>query len=207
MRIVVHSSAPPWIFLSVIGVPMRMVLSIAGSVLLVLASLAQSQTFNQLYSFQGGSDGGHPFSGVVRDSAGNIYGTAYAGGIYGNCSYPGCGVIYKLDPAGNETAFYTFAGPPADGANPVAGIVMDAAGNLYGTTAYGGPNGYGSAFKVDAAGNEVVLHSFSGGTDGGVPNGGLILDAAGNAFGTTYTGGSSGFGTVFKVNTAGVFTT
>src|SRR5882757_6360843 len=207
MRVLLHSFAPTRTLLYVIGVSMRTALSIAGSVFLVLASLAQSQTFNQLYSFQGSSDGGHPFSNVVRDTAGNTYGTAYSGGNFGgNCNYPGCGVVYKLDPAGNETVLYTFAGPPSDGANPVAGIVTDSAGNLYGTTAYGGSNGYGAAFKIDPAGNETVLHNFTGGTDGGVPNGGLVLDSAGNAFGATYTGGSSGFGTVFKINAAGVFT-
>src|SRR3954463_13364850 len=151
MGISFHSPALPRIFQPVIGVPMRMrtALTITGSALMIFASLAQSQVFNQLYNFQGSSDGGHPFSNVVRDTAGNIYGTAYSGGTFANCSYPGCGVVYKLDPAGNETALYTFAGPPADGANPVAGIVMDSAGNLYGTTTYGGLNNYGTAFKID----------------------------------------------------------
>src|SRR3981189_3674586 len=114
MRISLHSFAPTRTFLYVIGVSMRTrtALSISGSVFLILVSLAQSQTFNQLYSFQGSSDGGHPFSNVVRDAAGNIYGTAYSGGTFGNCSYPGCGVPHTLPHPRNETPFYTFAGPP-----------------------------------------------------------------------------------------------
>jgi uncharacterized repeat protein (TIGR03803 family) len=186
---------------------MKFLLKSFGLALLVVTSFAEAQTFNQIYSFQGSSDGGHPFSNVVADAAGNFYGTTFSAGNFSTCSYPGCGVVYKVDSSGNETPLYTFSGPPADGANPVAGVIRDAAGNLYGTTAYGGTNGYGTVFEVDSAGVETVLRTFTGGTDGGIPNGGLVRDHAGNLYGTTYAGGSAGFGTVFKVSAAGAFRT
>jgi uncharacterized repeat protein (TIGR03803 family) len=186
---------------------MKTTLNILASAILLLTSFAQAQTFNQLYSFQGSNDGGNPFSNVIRDAAGNLYGTTYQHGLFPNCYPNGCGVVFKVDASGNETPLYSFAGPPSDGANPVAGLISDAAGNLYGTTAYGGPNGYGTVFRVDPAGNETVLHNFSGSLDGGIPNGGVIRDQAGNTYGTTYAGGSSGFGTVFKLDAGGAFST
>jgi uncharacterized repeat protein (TIGR03803 family) len=184
---------------------MKFALTPLSLVFLALTSFAEAQTFNQIYSFQGGSDGGNPFSNVVADTAGNFYGTTFSGGNLSTCAYPGCGVVYKVDSSGNETPLYTFSGPPSDGANPVAGVIRDAAGNMYGTTAYGGANGYGTVFEVDSAGVETVLRTFTGGADGGIPNGGLIRDQAGNLYGTTYAGGSAEFGTVFKITAAGVF--
>lgn len=184
---------------------MKIPIALLGVPLLVSASLAQSQAFNQLYNFQGGSDGGNPFANLVRDQAGNFYGTTYSGGNESSCAYPGCGVLFKVDSAGNETPLYTFAGPPADGANPVAGIVMDASGAFFGTTAYGGANNYGTVFEVNAAGAGKILHSFSGGSDGAIPNGGLIRDKAGNLYGTAYTGGAAGLGIVFKLTSAGAY--
>lgn len=171
-----------------------------------LASLAPAQTFSDLYNFMGGSDGGHPFSNVILDSSGNFYGTTYAGGLNSSCSYSGCGVLYKLDTNGNETPLYTFAGAP-DGQNPVASVITDPAGNFYGTTAYGGANGYGTVFMVNAAGVEKILQSFTGGADGGIPNGSLVRDKQGNLYGTTYAGGAAALGTVFKLTAAGVFST
>jgi uncharacterized repeat protein (TIGR03803 family) len=98
------------------------ILGILGLCSLGLASLAHTQTITDLYNFQGSSDGGNPFAVLSRDNAGNLYGTTYSGGNYNsNCSYPGCGVVYKLDTNGNETPLYTFAGSP-DGQNPVAGL-------------------------------------------------------------------------------------
>jgi uncharacterized repeat protein (TIGR03803 family) len=183
------------------------ILGILGLCSLGLASLAQAQTLTDLYNFQGAADGGNPFATLIRDNAGNFYGTTSTGGYYNPiCSYPGCGVIYKLDTAGNETPLYTFAGTP-DGQSPVAGVVVDPAGNFYGTTAYGGNNGYGTVYMLNAAGSEKILRSFTGGTDGGIPNGGLVRDKDGNLYGTTFTGGSGGLGTVFKLSAAGVFST
>ena len=109
--------------------------ALASATLLVLAPFAarsaRAQTFTLLYSFAGASDGGFTYAGVVRDVAGNLYGTAYQGGAFG------LGAVYKVDTTGKETVLYSFAGG-SDGANPHAGLVRDSAGNLYGTTAYGG---------------------------------------------------------------------
>ena len=87
----------------------------------------------------------------------------------------------------------------ADGATPCAALITDTAGNLYGTTASGGAGGVGTVFKMDTAGNETVLYSFTYGEDGGVPVSGVVRDAAGNIYGTTENGGSFGFGTLFKI--------
>ena len=96
----------------------------------------------------------------------------------------------KLSPSGQETIPYYFAGAP-DGIGPQVGLVRDAEGNLYGTTNSGGTSNWGTVFKVTPAGKETVLHSFSGGADGGGFPGALILDAQGNLYGTTYAGGSA----------------
>jgi uncharacterized repeat protein (TIGR03803 family) len=100
-----------------------------------------------LYSFTGGADGAFPQAGFVRDTAGNLYGTAKNGGNL-NCTVyksSGCGVVFKLDATGKETVLYTFSG--ADGAGPAASLLRDKKGNLYGTTLSGG-NGYGVVFKL-----------------------------------------------------------
>src|ERR1017187_8419615 len=165
-----------------------------------------------LYSFTGGADGGYPYSGLVGDSAGNLYGTTYAGGPGGGlnffgycCSSAGYGVVYKVDAAGQETVLYTFP-PPHDGASPTAGVVRDSAGNLYGTTGAGGAQNAGVVYKLDGAGQETVLYSFTGGADGGYPHAGVIRDSAGNLYGTATFGGTTGAGVVYEVNAAGLET-
>jgi uncharacterized repeat protein (TIGR03803 family) len=167
-------------------------------------------TFTVLYSFKFGvTDGQSPYAGLVRDAAGNLYGTTLYGGSSSNCS-GGCGTVFKLDTTGKETLLHTFEGPPADGKSPYAGLVRDAAGNLYGTTLKGGASDFGTVFKLDTTGTETVLHSFVGSpTDGQYPRGGLVRDSAGNLYGTTGNGGSSsncsgGCGTVFKLDTTGL---
>jgi uncharacterized repeat protein (TIGR03803 family) len=149
-----------------------------------------------LYNFTGGADGAEPRGGVIRDSAGNLYGTTYSGGAAGQ------GVVFKLDTAGHETVLYSFT-PTADGGSPEAGVIRDSAGNLYGTTFYGGALSHGAVYKLDAAGQETVLYSFTGGADGGYPVAGVILDSAGNLYGTTGAGGTANFGVVYEVDTAG----
>jgi uncharacterized repeat protein (TIGR03803 family) len=153
-----------------------------------------------LHSFQGGTDGANPYSGVALDSAGNLYGTTYAGGS-GNA-----GVVYELDASGQETVLYSFTGG-ADGGNPYGGVVLDSSGNLYGTTYNGGGSKAGVVYKVTAPGQETVLYTFTGGTDGGNPYAGVILDSSGNLYGTTLYGGSTtctyGCGVVYELNTAG----
>jgi uncharacterized repeat protein (TIGR03803 family) len=100
-----------------------------------------------LYTFTGGADGGFP-AGLIRDKAGNFYGTAALGGVA--AGYAGWGVVYKLDPAGHQTVLYTFTGG-ADGGGPSPGLIVDADGNLYGTAAGGGSENCGVVFKLTRA--------------------------------------------------------
>ncbi len=148
---------------------------------------------------------------MARDAAGNLYGTTFYGGTGSGCDiyFPGCGTVFKVDTTGTETVLHSFGGA-GDGWNPTARVVLDSAGNLYGTTAYGGAKGYGTVFKMDAPGNETILHSFAGGSDGANPNAGLVADTAGNFYGTTQYGGRGcdghGCGTVFRISPASVET-
>jgi uncharacterized repeat protein (TIGR03803 family) len=160
-----------------------------------------------LYSFAGiGGDGAFPFYGsLARDSSGNLYGTTNQGGVYTNFCLFGCGTVFKVDSSGKETVLYAFTGP-ADGFEPYQGLVRDSAGNLYGTNWLGGATGAGTVFKVDPTGTETVLYTFTGPTDGAAPYGGLVRDAKGNLYGTTYGGGSAFWGTVFKLDPTGTET-
>jgi uncharacterized repeat protein (TIGR03803 family) len=176
-------------------------------VVLVLAALAPAQTFSVLYNFTGGPDGWGPYAGLIQDPAGDLYGTTSLGGD-SNCTPGygyGCGVVFKLDTAGTETVLHSFSGSP-DGANPIAPVIRDKSGNLYGTSSYGASGGYGTVFKIDTAGNFTVLYSFTGDSDGCYPWQGLVRDEAGDLYGTTSSCGSSGYGTIFKVDSAGNFT-
>ena len=149
-----------------------------------------------LYDFTGGADGAYPQAGLVRDGAGNLYGTTTGGGsASGNA---GNGVVFKLTPTGQETTLITFTGG-ADGALPYAGLIRDSAGNLYGTTSAGGTFQWGNIFKLDKTGKEAVLYNFTGGADGSCPMAGLIRDSAGNLYGTTQFGGRTQSGVVFKL--------
>jgi uncharacterized repeat protein (TIGR03803 family) len=171
-----------------------------------------------LYSFRGAAKSfGFDPIGVVRDKQGNLYGTTGFGGQAGGCFGGGCGIVFRLDPAGKETVLYTFKGG-TDGGYPSGPIVRDPAGNLYGETAYGGdvscfaPYGCGTVFKLDPAGKKTVLHIFTGtGGDGQGPWTGLVGDSEGNLYGATLEGGTgpnctsaeNGCGTVFKVDKTG----
>lgn len=148
-----------------------------------------------LYTFTGGADGGGPIGTVAVDSGGNVYGTTQAGGISNN------GVVYKVDTSGKETVLHSFTGSP-DGADPKAGVVLDPAGNLYGTTYGGGASNAGTVFKVDSTGQETVLYNFTGGSDGGMPEAEVTLDSSGNIYGTALAGGANGVGVVFKINSS-----
>ncbi len=159
--------------------------------------LSPSGTQTVLHSFQT-SEGFSPATGVVRDAAGNLYGTTYAGP-----GQSGRGIVYKLDPAGNETILHKFLPNTGDGFAPYAGVVLDAKGNVYGTTAFGGVNNGGIVYKLDSTGHETVLFAFSSAAQGLGPEGGLALDKSGNLYGTTAFGGSNGAGTVFELNALG----
>jgi uncharacterized repeat protein (TIGR03803 family) len=159
-----------------------------------------------LHTFTGGRDGANPTGGLILDANGNLYGTSTYGGDL-SCveqeQRAGCGTVFKLSKSGEETVLYAFTGG-SDGANPTGGLILDANGNLYGTTSYGGHLSYecGTVFKLSKSGKKTVLHRFTGKADGGFPYGGVIMDAKKNLYGTTTYGGS-GFGTVFKISPAG----
>jgi len=146
-----------------------------------------------LYSFDGFGLGGNPASTLVRDAEGNLYGTTVWGGG------PGYGTVFELRSAGEFTILYEFKGG-SDGMNPVAGVIRDEAGNLYGTTKNGGDSGRGNVFRLSSGGTLKILHQFAGGTDGAHPVGGVIRDAKGNLFGATARGGTYGRGTIFKIS-------
>ena len=154
--------------------------------------LSQGQTFSVVHNFTGGSDGGNPLAGFAIDATGNLYGTTNVGGA------SDAGTVFKITTKGNEIVLHSFAGG-TDGANPQSSLVMDAAGDLYGTTNGGGASGAGTVFKLTRYNKETVLYSFAGGTDGANPEAALTMDAAGNLYGTTTAGGSSGNGTVFRL--------
>jgi uncharacterized repeat protein (TIGR03803 family) len=170
-----------------------------------------------LHSFGNGTDASEPRAGLIFDAAGNLYGTTAVGGTGSNCIF-GCGTVFELTPAAGggwtEKVLYSFNANGTDGYSPEAGLIIDAAGNLYGTTYAGGtssgcaPYGCGTVFELTpAAGGgwtETVLHNFGNGTDGSTPFAGLIFDAAGNLYGTTYYGGTGANegGTVFEFTAA-----
>jgi uncharacterized repeat protein (TIGR03803 family) len=237
------------------------------------AQLAGAQTYTVLHAFTSGTDGAVP-GPIIRDAQGNLYGTTRFGGIP-SCGEDTCGTVYKIDSAGNETVLYSFESGN-NGSNPIAGLVRDSAGNLYGTTQGNGfingsavvfkiePNGQetsfdiaglsaccfdsplaldkqgnlygmspfggqpncglnsfglgcGTLFKLTPAGDFTVLHVFNG-TDGMQPEGGVVLDGKGNLYGTANFGGElscqslgygyaePGCGTVYKLDSRGNFT-
>jgi uncharacterized repeat protein (TIGR03803 family) len=158
-----------------------------------------------LYSFtRGAPAGSYPFAELIRDAAGNLYGTTFMGGT--GCDGVGCGVVFKLDTKGEETVLHSFKG--SDGANPYAGLIRDSNGNFYGTTLDGGSYNAGVVYKLNKNGKETVLYNFTGGSDGAYPYATLVRDATGNLYGTTWEGGDLtcnnpngpyGCGVVFKL--------
>ncbi len=179
--------------------PTRLSISTAALIALLLCvTPAFAVTEKVIYSFcpvVGCPDGYEPYGeNLVFDSAGNIYGAAAYGGQYNN------GVVFELSPGGNGTWTYNILhnfGQLGDGANPLSGVIFDSKGNLYGTAEEGGPNGGGIVYELSPAGggtwNEQILYGFSG-PDGEFPYAGVIFDAKGNLYGTTYGGGTSGDG-------------
>src|SRR6202035_324986 len=138
-----------------------------------------------LHSFAGGTtDGCFPYAGLLRDKAGNLYGTTQA------CGASGYGIVFKVNKSGKLTVLHNFAGGATDGANPLYGrLLMDALGNLYGVAQYGGTANMGTVWKLSKRGKEKVLHNFVGGTnDGAIPIAGVILDAKGTLYGDTENG-------------------
>jgi uncharacterized repeat protein (TIGR03803 family) len=180
--------------------------------------LSKTGTETVLYTFKGGHDGERPLAALLRDAAGNLYGTTWEGGGDG-CGGPGCGTVFKLEPvSGVETILHRFTGG-TDGQSPVSGLISDAQGNLYGATELSGDGngvcgslGCGTVFKIDTTGKETILYRFTGGSDGSEPSGTLVRDVSGNLYGTTGLGGDltcnapCGCGMVFKLDRAGTET-
>ena len=181
-------------------------------VIVVLAPGAWAQSkFKTLYTFTGGKDGRQPQAGLIFDAVGNLYGTTNEGGDLSCYGGKGCGEAFELTPNPDgrwkEKPLHKFKGNahrPWDGDLPVAGLIFDQAGNLYGTTEWGGPLGQGSVFKLtpntDGGWTESLLYSFTQGADGSMPVAGLIFDQAGNLYGTAGVGGTADeYGSVFEL--------
>jgi uncharacterized repeat protein (TIGR03803 family) len=181
----------------------------AASFIMASSALSAAQTETVLYRFGGGKYGQLPLGLLVADASGNLYGTTFECGAV--CS----GVVFEVasPTSGHHTeiVLYSFSGE-GDGGNPGAGLVFDAAGNLYGTTNSGGQYRYGTVFELSPpssqgqAWTETVLYSFQGGSDGANPNSNLMFDADGNLYGNTVNGGGNSCaladecGTVFRLS-------
>ncbi len=159
-----------------------------------------------LYSFKGHQDGANPHATLVWDRAGNLYGTTANGG--GTACGRGCGTVFMLSPsagAWTETVLYRFTGP-ADGEVAYAGVVVDAAGNVYGATLGGGASTFGTIYRLTPGPSNVwqhtILHSFAGKPDGASLYATPTLDDFGNLYGVTEQGGAYNKGTVFMIAAA-----
>lgn len=166
----------------------------------IVFKIAPDGTETVLHSFDSEGDGLRPYAGLVADTSGHVYGTTTVGGAKHDF-----GTVFMLAADGTETVLYSFLGGKTDGAYPYGGLIMDGNGNLYGTT-YGGGHpacqsgyGCGTVFKLAADGTEQVLHFFKDNGDGSGPSTGLLADKKGNLYGTTSSGGSHGYGTIFEI--------
>jgi uncharacterized repeat protein (TIGR03803 family) len=163
--------------------------------------ISSSGTLTTLYSFCSESDctdGKYPEVALVQDASGSLYGTTDAGGAYD------AGTVFKISPEGELITLYSFCSQPncADGEYPEAPLVLGTNGFLYGTTDAGGANGYGSLFGISSSGGLRTLYSFcdqTNCTDGKYPEAALVQDTNGGFYGTTYSGGTNNFGTVFSL--------
>jgi uncharacterized repeat protein (TIGR03803 family) len=165
--------------------------------------ITTNDVFTPLYSFTGGHDGTFPEAALVQAGDGNLYGTTYQGGISNDI--PGYGTVFRITTNGALTPLYTFTNGN-DGAHPSAGLVQANDGNLYGTTADGGTNGYGTVFRITTNDVFTPLYSFTDGHDGADPEAALLQAGDGNLYGTTYEGGTNGYGVVFRITTNGMLT-
>jgi uncharacterized repeat protein (TIGR03803 family) len=158
-------------------------------------------TLTVLHAFSYSSEGGHPMAGLVQATDGNFYGTTSSGGASGN------GTVFKITPNGTLTVLHAFS-VSSEGGTPMASLVQATDGNFYGTTSSGGASGNGTVFKITPNGTLTVLHAFSYSNEGGHPMAGLVQATDGNFYGTTSSGGASGYGngTVFKITPNGTLT-
>jgi len=161
--------------------------------------LDPSGSLTVLYDFTDDQQFGRYPANLLIDKMGNLYGTTQYGGTYN------AGTLFKIDPNGHISVIYAFAGG-SDGNVPLGALARDAVGNVYGATQDGGVYGYGTVFRVNVlSGAETVLHSFTA-TEGSDPMAGVVIDSAGNLFGTTFYGGGLGFGSIFMLDANGVYT-
>jgi len=199
-------------------------LVVLSAMLMMTAYEAQAVTETVIYNFcsLGGTcpDGNGPYTGLTSDGQGNFYGTTVAGGNYG------FGMVYELSPNGsggyNETTLYSFCSAPSctDGLYPEGGVLLDGAGNIYGTTYEGGANGIGEVWELSLVGanwqsharthaplwmwTETVLYSFvNNGVDGYYPVYNLIMDTQGNLYGLTYADYEFRGGSIFELSPSG----
>ena len=144
------------------------------------------------FAFTGGKEGEYPEAALVLGSDASFYGTTEEGGTSGN------GTVFQLTPSGALTTLYSFTSGN-DGGTPQAALVEGSDGNFYGTTSYGGTPYQGTVFQVTPSGALTTLYSFTGGNDGGNPQAALVQGSDGSFYGTTYSGGLGGYGTVFRL--------
>jgi uncharacterized repeat protein (TIGR03803 family) len=189
------------------SVSVRSVAMLFGAAALMLAGAAEARGFRALYQFAGGNDGNGSVDKLLLDNAGNLYGVTTP-----NDSV--LGTVFMLSPGGTETVLHGFQLQAGQASIPTGGVIMDAQGNLYGEAINGGlflcpeinpldPD-CGGVYKLATDGTLTTIYNFQGGSDGGGPLGGLLIDGAGNLYGTTKFGGSGNFcsggcGTVFKI--------
>lgn len=161
-----------------------------------------TNTLNVVHAFTGSPDGSQPNGGLTKDSSGNLYGTTVAGGVNGT------GTVFELSPNGSHgwryAVIYSFSNSGPDGQEPMGGVTLDNQGNIYGTTNQGA-YGYGAVWEISPSSNGTWtlanFYSFSAGSDGGNPTGPVLLDFAGNIYGTASQYGNGGAGTVFEITT------
>ena len=171
--------------------------------MLAAASVSRAQsgaTLTTLHTFKG-TDGGYPVAGLILGSDGNLYGTT--NGVTADDD----GTVYRLTTAGVFTNLHTFTASASDtaGSQPTGGLVQGGGGNLYGTTSGGGLDSSGTVFRITTTGALTTLYAFTGGGDGANPAASLILGSDGDLYGTTTAGGSAADGTIFRITTAGAF--
>ncbi|MGO9528785.1 MAG: choice-of-anchor tandem repeat GloVer-containing protein [Verrucomicrobiia bacterium] len=165
--------------------------------------ISPSGSYTNLYSFAGPpNDGFNPYAGIVEGSDSNFYGTTAFGGPNAG------GTVFRISPGGTYTSLYSFVESPNEGHFPFAGLAQGSDSNFYGTTELGGTTNCdcGTIFKITSAGTLTTLYSFSSGTDGALPEAGLVQGSDDNFYGTTSAGGTYGTGTVFRISPSGSYT-
>ena len=178
-------------------------LGVVVAVVVMASTAGAAGTTNVLFSFAGAT-GEYAYTDLVRDGAGNLFGSAVTGGAFGG------GTVFRLSPDGEFTVLYAFTGQQ-DGGQPYGGVTLDAQGNLYGTAVTGGTGmacegGCGVAYKLTNDGGvcrQTVIHHFTGGDDGAGPGAGLTIDQRGNLYGMTPIGGAYGLGTIYQLHPTG----